>query len=367
MKRIIYILAILVIYSCGKTKQETETTHENAPEDIIITKEQFAGNGMKLGKPENHTFYNYVTANGFIDVPPQNKAGIHTYMAGYIKQSPLLVGNHVKKGDLLLTLENPEYVSLQQRYMEVFQQLAYLKSEYQRQQKLYDENISSEKVYLKAKSEYDVAEATYKGLKEQLRLMNINPAWVEKGNITSVISIYAPITGTISKLDLSIGSYVSPTDELLEIVNNDHLHLELSVFEKDILKIAEEMPVTFQVNEVSDRSYKATVHLVGNTLSENKTISIHGHINNEKELNFKVGMYVNAHIITDSIVAAAIPKTAVSKEGENLFAYVLEKEDNVGYHFKKLPLKKMHENESYYEVPENTLTQTLLVVGAGGL
>lgn len=367
MKKLAIIASVLLIYACGKSKPEVETTEEKETDEVFITKEQFSNNAMKLGKPEAHTFYDVVSANGFIDVPPQNKASIHTYMAGYIKTSPLLVGNHVKKGELLLTIENPEYVTLQQHYMEVYQQLAYLKSEYQRQQKLYDENISSEKVYLKAKSEYDMTVATYSGLKQQLKLMNINPDWVEKGNVTSVISIYAPITGTISKLALSIGSYVSPTDQLLEIVNNDHIHLELEVFEKDILKVKEEMLVTFQVNEVSNQKYDAVVHLVGNTLSENKTVSIHGHIKNEKELNFKVGMYVNAKIKIDSTRVPALPTTAINHVDDENFIYRLEKEDSKGYYFKRIMIGTKGDDEEYVQMPEAYTNQTFLVTGAGDL
>ncbi len=68
-------------------------------------------------------------------------------------------------------------------------------------------------------------------------MLNINPSSVEKGIITSTINLYSPIEGYITKVNISNGVYVSPTDAIMEIVDTDHIHLELSVFEKDILNI----------------------------------------------------------------------------------------------------------------------------------
>ncbi len=61
-----------------------------------------------------------------IDVPPENRAVINATMGGYIKTTPLLIGDNVRKGQALVTIENPEFVRLQQEYMEVNEQLTYL-------------------------------------------------------------------------------------------------------------------------------------------------------------------------------------------------------------------------------------------------
>lgn len=364
MKKVLYIILIAVTLACNEKPKEETTTTPAANNLIFITKAQFSENNMQLGKPEKHNFYNYITANGFIDVPPQNMASIHTFMAGYVKKSPLLIGDKVQQGALLLTLENPEYVTIQQNYMEVFKKLDYLKSEYQRQEQLYKEQISSEKVYLNAKSNYDIAMATYSGLKKKIQLMNLNPKQVEAGTFTSVIPVYAPISGTVAKLHINVGSYVSPTDELMEIVNNDHIHLELSVFEKDILGVQKGLPVRFKVPEASEKTFEAEVHLVGNTISAEKTVPVHGHIKNEKSLNFTVGMYINAKIVTDSTAIMAIPATGVSNDDENYYIYVLQNNDDSGYYFKKELVKTTRDDESYIAVPDAFANKMLLTSGA---
>ena len=85
---------------------------------------------MEFGLPIEHDFNISVQATGTIDVPPQNKAKVTTFLGGYVKTTNLLVGDKVKKGEALLTLENTDFVDLQKDYVEVAEQIGYLKSEY---------------------------------------------------------------------------------------------------------------------------------------------------------------------------------------------------------------------------------------------
>ena len=285
-----------------------------------------------------------------IDVPPQNKASVSTFMGGYITKTPLLIGDKVKKGQLLVTLENPEYVEIQQQYLEVAEQLNFLKSEFTRQKTLYDENITSQKNYLKAESNYKSSLALYNGLKKKLSMLNINPASVELGQITSKINLYAPIEGFITKVNVSNGTYVSPADVILEIVDTDHIHLELMVFEKDILSIKKDQKIIFKIPEASDKTFEAEVHLVGTTIDEtNRTVKVHAHINNEKQANFIVGMFVEAEIITSSLNNLALPTDAVVKIEGNYFALVLNNKTE-NYTFDKVKLDIGKQNEDFMEV-----------------
>src|SRR5690606_25631 len=131
-----------------------------------------------------------------------------------------------------------------------------------RNQTLYGEKISSQKNYLAAKSRYETAKATLKGLSGQLRMLHISPEGVAAGNLVSELALMAPIAGTVAKTHISQGSYVSPTTEIMEIIDNGQLHLELIVCEKDILKVREGQPILFRVPGASAESFGGKVHLV---------------------------------------------------------------------------------------------------------
>ncbi len=355
MKHIYILLFSLVLVSCGKSEKQTETENNIANNTLTVTKPQFDTENMQLGMLTEQVFNETVKANGFIDVPPQNKASVSTFIGGYIKRTPLLIGDKVRKGQLLVTLENTEFVEMQQQYLEVAEQLSYLKSEFERQETLYNEKITSQKNFLKAKSTYKSTLAVYNGLRKKLKMMHINPVSVEKGIISSTINLYAPIQGFVTKVNVNNGTFVSPADEVLEIVNTEHIHLELSVFEKDILKIKKDQLIDFRIPEASDTIFKAEVHLVGTSVDDaNRTIKIHGHIEDDEQTNFVMGMFVEADIITDSKKGWAFPNDAVFKVGDNYFVLALINQKNDLYSFDKIKLKIGKQSELYTEILNTT-------------
>ncbi|MGB5437157.1 MAG: efflux RND transporter periplasmic adaptor subunit [Maribacter sp.] len=320
----LFLLSALLLSACGEsTNKDTETSVATLEANAVeLSKAQFDGDQMQLGTLTEQSFPSVVQSTGMIDVPPQSRAVISSFAGGYVLKTPLLIGNLVRKGQVLATLENPEFVEMQQQYLEASEQLTYLKSEFERQKTLFDEQITSQKNFLKAESEYKGTMALYNGLKKKLQMLNINIASVEAGNITSEIALYAPIHGSVTKMNISKGTYVSPADEIMEIINTDHIHLELSVFEKDVLKIKEGQKIIFKIPETGDETYEAEVHLVGTSIDlTNRTVKVHGHLLDDENHNFAVGMFVDAQIITESIKKLALPDDAIISIDD--FHYVL--------------------------------------------
>ncbi|PWI30687.1 efflux transporter periplasmic adaptor subunit [Flavobacteriaceae bacterium LYZ1037] len=352
MKNLYILLFSLVLVACGNSEKNTETAEEIHVDsnEIDITKQQFKGENMAFGLLKEQDFPETVKANGMIDVPPHNKSSVTSFIGGYVTKTPLLIGDRVKKGQMLVTLENPEFVEIQQNYLEISEQLNYLKSEFTRQKTLYDENITSQKNFLKAESTYKSNLAQYNGVRKKLQMMNINPTSVEQGNITSTINLYAPIAGSITKVNVSNGTYVSPSDIVMEIVDTDHIHLELSVFEKDILKIKKDQDIIFTIPEASDSVYKAEVHLVGTTIDEsNRRVKIHGHIEND-QTQFIVGMFTEANIIIKNEKRMALPKEAIINVENDFYVLVLKNETETEFQLEKVKINKGIETETFVEV-----------------
>ncbi|WP_299801168.1 efflux RND transporter periplasmic adaptor subunit [uncultured Maribacter sp.] len=340
--KIIMLFMFIIISSCGDKANklnENGTSEVQTDDRIQITQAQFDQNKMEIASMTESDFPVMVTTSGMIDVPPENRAVVSATMGGYIKTTPLLIGDKVRKGQLLVTIENPEFVSLQQQYMEVNGQLGYLKSEYERQQTMVAENITSKKSFLKAESDYKTGVAKYNGLRKQLGMLNISPEQVEKGNISSVATIYAPIEGSITSVNVSKGTYVSPATSIMEIINNDHIHLELSVFEKDIMKVKKDQEVVFRIPEASKEVYIAEVHLVGTSIGENRTIKVHAHIENEDEANFLTGMFVEANIITETSKQMSLPSEAIAVVDNEAYVLVLDEKKDGSYYFKQVPVE----------------------------
>lgn len=378
MRGILYKMAmistVLTMMGCAdkedKTGQAEIQTEAKVNNNIFVSKAQFENSKMALGNITEMSFPVTVQTTGMIDVPPENRAVVNATMGGYIKTTPLLIGDNVRKGQALVTIENPEFVTLQQDYMEVNEQLTYLQSEYERQKTMVAENITSQKSFLQAESAYKTAKARHNGLRKQLQMLNISPSSVEAGNISSVATIYSPITGSITKVNVTKGTYVSPATAILEIVDNDHIHLELSVFEKDIMKLKKGQLIHFKIPESSNETYIAEVHLIGTAIEDNRTIKVHGHLENESEANFLPGMFVEAAIVTESAFAKAFPETAVVKSEDNHFVLKLTKENEEGYFFDQVAVKVGNTykgNTSLTEHKNITKSDKILLNGAFNL
>jgi cobalt-zinc-cadmium efflux system membrane fusion protein len=366
MKKTIYILALsIVLFACKQGTTEDVAVKDDSI--VTITLPQFISSAMEIASPTKQDFEVIVKTAGEIDVPPQNRAKVTTFVAGNVKATTLLVGDKVRKGQALFTLENTEFLDIQKDYLEVAEQIKYLKSEYERQKTLFDEKITSEKNYLKAESDYRVAKGTYQSLRAKLILLNISTSNVEKGILTSVITIYAPLSGDVVVMNANVGMHVAPADTMLEIIETDHIHLELNVFEKDILKVKVDQHINFTVPEATNEIFHAKVHLVGKSIEGNdRTINIHGHLGENIKQRLIVGMFVEAAIVVDTKKGLAIPTQALITENDHYFVLLLQGEKKEGYSFKKTQVKIGMKSESYVEIiPEGKINYSSRILTKG--
>lgn len=340
MKRYTYITLLvftLIFFSCGE--KQTESTEEKSDTNFIeLTQEQFQKNELTLGKPEKITFSEEFEVTGMVDVPPKNRSSVTSYFDGYVSHTDLLVGDKVEKGDLLVKLKNPDFIKMQQNYVEALSNLNYLTSEFDRKKTLYEDQIIAQKVFQSTKNQYLNAKAQLAAAEEQIRLMNLNPQEIEKGNFTSELNILAPISGKISKLNVAQGKFIGKSEMIMEILDVDHIHLELDVFEKDLMKIQKGDSLRFEIPEISEESYLAYVRLIGAEINEDRKVRIHAHPS-DRENKFTVGMFVNAYFDTDRKKRFALPESAFTEVDETTYILELVEQSDTTYKFKKVGVK----------------------------
>lgn len=371
MKKNSYIapLFILLLFhaSCGhKTVQENTETHaEDAANTIELTNEQFTAARIQTGKIEIRQISGTIKTNGKLDVPPQQKVSISLPFGGFLKNTELLQGMKVKKGQLIAVIENPDFIQVQQDYLDVASRLEFAKAEYERQQTLAAENVNAQKTLQQAKSTYQSLLAQHSGLSAKLKLMNIHPQSVSDGNITSTVNIYSPISGYVTTVNANIGMYLNLTDVLFEIVDTQHLHAELTLFEKDISALEIGQKVKFVLaNEREER--EATVYLIGREIKEDRTVNIHCHLNDE-DVNLIPGTYLKAYIETGGNEVNAVPDEAlVQYQGKKYIFLEEEGHEEGAHHFTLLEVETGNRDNGYTELigVEISENQTLVLKGA---
>jgi cobalt-zinc-cadmium efflux system membrane fusion protein len=355
MKFLKYILAYALFLSSCAGEENNESTSavsavEDAPGTVTITKEQLETIDLQLSTMKLNNISSTIKANGYLDVPPQNKAVISPMITGYVRKVNFLVGDVVKKGQVVAELESMEFVDLQQQYLEVKSQLSYLIDDYDRQKLLRDQDAVSRKKYLQAEADYRRAESLQNSLKAKLRMLGTNLNQLDEGDIQQIVYMHTPISGSIKTLNMVIGRHVDPSEEIYEIVNTDHLHLELKVYERDITKVRKGQKVLFIIPSISEHPFEGEVFLVGEDLTEDKrSINVHVHVN-EEDGPFIVGMYANATIATSGNESHTLPQTAIVVDDNREFVFRQISSGDGSMRFEKVPVLTGVEAEGLVEL-----------------
>jgi len=318
----IYISSMILFISCGSKEKESEK--EVSKKDSIVTEnvitlspEQSKNAGIEMGKPELKYISSSMKVNGEIDVPPQNTVIVSVPMGGYLKSPSLLPGTPVRKGQVIAKIEDQQYIQLQQDYLTAKAKVAYLEKEYERQRDLNESKATSDKQFQQTEAEFRSQKVLASGLSQKLQLVNINPASLNENTISKSINIYSPISGFVSKVNVSTGKYVIPSDELFEIINPSSIHLALNVFEKDLGKIFVGQRVLAYSNNNPNKKYNCKIILINKDVSRERNAKVHCHFERyDKDLI--PGMFMTAEIELSNSQAYVLPEDAVvSYENKN--------------------------------------------------
>ena len=297
---ILCVLAILTACnSATNTKQEMPTS-VTADSVTVISPDSAAYSqpydSTAIDGTTAATAVNKVSFNGTLIIPPQNFASVTMLMGGIIRSTNLLPGSYVKKGTLLATLDNLDFISLQQTFLESQAQTEYLKSEYNRQLVLSKEEVASVKKLEQSKADYLSMKSKMEAAAAQLSLLGISTQSLLKNGITPALEIKAPVNGYIGKVKVNVGKYLNEGDILCEIINKQETLLRLTTYEKDLKDIRLGAKVWFRVNGMGTKTFEAKLISIGQEVDEtSRSLEVFAKVISE-DPTFRPGMYVTAQI-----------------------------------------------------------------------
>jgi len=331
------------------TTAHKDEEHEGEEEEeglVELTSEQVKAIDLQTGSIEQRNLSSTLKVNGKLTLPPQNQAQVSILTGGIVKSINVTEGSFVKQGQTLATIVNNEVIQLQQDYLENKSQLIYLQAEFKRQKELQEDRINATKTLQQVQNELGVAQARQKGLQTKLQLQGINAANISNSNFTNRIAVTAPISGFIHHINLTMGKFADANTILFDIVDNRFLHLDLTLFEKDISKVKVGDKLIFtDANDVS-HTHAATIFSLNKSFEDNQqAILAHAKIEGKTE-NLLPGMYVEARIQIDDYTAASLPNEAVVSNGDEHYIYVEVKAN----HYKQIPVTKGVSDVGFTEI-----------------
>ncbi|MFB6306215.1 MAG: efflux RND transporter periplasmic adaptor subunit [Flavobacteriales bacterium] len=297
---------------------------------VHLTQEKLASLKLAYDTLRRMTLKSNVKANGRMTLSPDDRTKISALIGGRVKKVNVIEGDYVEKGEVLALLEGTEVTHLQKQYLKNKEKLPYLKQEYERQKRLLEEEVGSERSFQKARSEYQSTRAEVNSLEQNLRMLHIYDE-VQKGKVVPAVPVIAPFSGHIGKVNISRGEFVDPEQFLIEVMNTGQVHIDLDVYEKDIEKVRKGQTVLFTYANQPGPSVQGKIFKVGRKYHrENQSIKVHVKINEPGKVRLIPGVYVNAKIQAKAGRDYVLPEEAVIRDGNKTYVFAPASEVQTG-------------------------------------
>lgn len=319
---------IALTSSCGGNGSTVENSLNQMPDhDHALEHEH------ETVYPEKIVQNEPVICQGYVESPPNARISVRVPVGGMIREIRALPGQYLPKGALIARLAHPDYIHLQQQYLETKAELGYLEGASQRQETLRSGGATTEKDYTRTKADLEIMKSRLAGMAAELSLLGINVSSLTSENLQSTIAVYSPKAAYVTKVDVSIGQLAGPDHEICELVTLNDLHVETRVYESDRARIEVGQKVLCQVAGLSE-PIEGTVLLVGREVSPDSR-AVQVHVEPVRSEGLIPGAVVEATIQTKADTMWFIPEAAVQEEGSGLFV-ILHQEGESGI---MVPLK----------------------------
>lgn len=304
-----------------------DSSRQKHSDEIALSVAQVEAVGIQLGKIEQKNLSAVVKASGQLAVPPQNRAEVNVLIGGIVRSIHVLEGQHVNKGQTLATIENTEFIILQQDYLTTKNSFSYTSDELNRQKELNAANAGTGKNLQQAQATYNAERAKISAMEKRLQQLGISPSAVADDQLVGQVAVKAPISGTIGHIAINTGTYTETAKPLMEIIDNSQIHCDLVVFEKDLFKVKIGQQVSFELTNQNNQQVSGKIYGINRSFEdESKGIIVHAVINNPSRSNLIPGMYVTALIDVGTQLTEAVPVEAIVRSEGKEYVYWLAEE-----------------------------------------
>lgn len=349
MKRVILIVAVTAIAWAGfaffakQTGSEAHAHEEHEHEEvdydhIPLTAKQVSTVDLKMGEAVEREMDATIEAKGSLVLRAQAMGDVASLMGGIVKSIFVKEGQLVHRGQVVATVENTDVVSLQREYYSAAKECELAKADLERQLLLSKQGAGVKRTLQQTRKDYQVAHANLLGIGRQLAQMGISTSAVAKGKFTTAFPLRAPISGVVSQLTASLGSYADMQTPLMKIRNTQAVECDLNVFEKDLAKVKVGNRVTFSLTNQPGVKLSGTVYGMNQYFNDgSKSVAVHVKMDDASLKTSRInhiklfdGMYVSGQIATGSQRCLALPSEAIVSTDGKQYVFALNGEPKKG-------------------------------------
>ena len=294
----VYLTAALMMAACSggnSSDVDSQTSDSVDKSDSVEIKANADSVGID-GVSSATNVANSPTFNGVIMVSPQQNATVSLTMGGKVHSLKVMPGQAVARGQVIASIDNPEYIDLQQTYLDAFAQTEYLEKEYKRQSDLSANDASSQKKMQQSKAEYLSMHSRLSAAASRLKTLGVNPASVKSNGIQPYLLVKAPINGFVTNLNVNLGKYLDAGEPICDVINKSQPLIQLTVYERELNLMRVGRPVEFRVNGMGKKTFNAQIVSIDQSVdAKDYSIKVYAKVMAYNS-DFRPGMYIRAKL-----------------------------------------------------------------------
>ena len=331
--------------------------------------------GIKYSRPENRDYVERIVLTGIAKTNKKNTFFVNSLVCGFVTSITKDIGDSVKKGDILCTLNSPELLTIKTKYLKAFQDFRLSKENYLRAKSLFKDKAIEKKELIKRETAYKTTLADYFSIEAELKTLGFGGNKLEsikqnmkndkledlKQFLSPFFNIRSPSQGKVIYRNLNLGERIESNKKIFEISNMEKLWVILDAKESDLKFIDEGKKVEIYTDIYPDEVFPGKVMKISEKIDpELRTNKIRVEVLNERSL-LKPEMYVRGKLKKDiKIIYLAIPQSALVKLSGNDGVFL---RDGDGFKFK--PVKVIDtDSDGYVFVIGISSDEQIVISGA---
>ncbi|MCA9457036.1 MAG: efflux RND transporter periplasmic adaptor subunit [Nitrospira sp.] len=327
-------MMILIGIACSQeSPSETSATTELAPATPDTTHHS-------LSTPETQIVTALVTVGpshpvlslaGKVSYGEDRYSKVSSALVGRVQKIHGQLGDFVKAGDLLVTIESPEIASAYSEFIKEHSDLSYAQRSYGLAKDLYEIKALPQKDLKQAENDYVKAKAEFRRAREKLLALQVSKEELDKPiaeqTITSTYQIRSPLSGTIVDRAVTPGQSVSgdPNQVLFTVADLKTVQVIADVYERDLGLVKIKQQATVTVEAYPEMAFPATISAIGDVVDQTtRTIKLRAVVDNS-DRKLKPGMFARLNVkLSESLHYPLIPQESVLEIDGKMYVYVAD-------------------------------------------
>jgi cobalt-zinc-cadmium efflux system membrane fusion protein len=329
MKKALFLLLTAAILA-GCNKETSKAVALKAADPALVTPAPELLAQLKLANVSRAPVAETVRVAGRIDFDEQRLARIGATVTGRVTDIDALLGQVVKKGEVLARLNSSELSTQQLAYLKARAELELNRRNAERARALFDADVIGAAELQRRQSEFQISVAETRAAADQLALLGVSAAAIARlgseGAVNSVVPVVSTLSGVVVERKLAQGQVVQPADALFVVADLSRLWAVAQVPEQQVSQVRTGQTVNIEVPALGNEKLVGKLIFVGQTINpETRTVLVRTELDN-RDGRLKPAMLATMLIEARPVEHMVVPASAVVRENDQDHVFVAEEE-----------------------------------------